>query len=158
MMSRLSQALQRTLRGAVLIATVVMVSSMLVGIFYRYVLNNSLAWSDEVALLSFAWVVFLSGALTVQERGHVRIELFNEALPARLAHVIEVLIWLLVVFVGIYMVYTGIEYLQLTQGQKSSAMRYPVWLRNITLPLSGALIVIYGLGHALTEFKRRVSP
>jgi hypothetical protein len=34
-----------------------------VQVFFRYVLNNSLPWPEEVARLGFVWVVFLGMAL-----------------------------------------------------------------------------------------------
>ena len=56
-------------------SALVMLGSLLVGVFYRYVLDASLAWSDEVATLAFIWTIFLFSSALVRDFGHVRVAL-----------------------------------------------------------------------------------
>jgi TRAP-type C4-dicarboxylate transport system permease small subunit len=139
-MTRLVQALA-------ILVSVVMVGSLLVGIVYRYVLQNSLAWSDEVALLCFTWMVFLTAALAVRDNSHVRVELVNNLLPERINWLLNQLIWVAIAMTGAYMVWMGTEFVSFTFGQTSAAMRYPTWLRDASLPVSGVLIVLYALAN-----------
>ncbi len=48
-----------------------------VQVFFRYVLNNSLPWPEEVARLGFIWVVFLGMALAIHRDAHLRIDLID---------------------------------------------------------------------------------
>lgn len=43
----------------------------LAGVFARYVLNNPLVWSDELIMILFLWVVFLTEAFVITEREQV---------------------------------------------------------------------------------------
>jgi TRAP-type C4-dicarboxylate transport system permease small subunit len=123
----------------------VMLSSLILGVFYRYVLNDALTWTEEVAMLCFSWSIFLTAALMVRENGHVRVELIEAMLPARLRWLLNKLIWVLIALVGAYMAWTGYQFIFLTMGQSSPAIRYPVWIRDISFSVGGVLIAFYAL-------------
>lgn len=145
MPNRLENALTMVVQGLAVLSAVVMVSSLLLGIFFRYVMQDSLTWSEEVAMLCFSWLVFLAAALMVRENGHVRIELVMTLFPPAVYRLLNQVIWIAIALVGLYMAWTGYQFIQLTMGQKSAAIRYPIWLRDSSLPVSGVLIALYAL-------------
>ncbi|MER1967511.1 TRAP transporter small permease [Castellaniella sp. GW247-6E4] len=125
--------------------TCIMVASLLIGVVYRYILQDSASWSDEVALLAFTWLVFLTAALMVREDGHVRIEIIGKVLSPALSFLLTQAIWLVIVFIGLFMVRTGLNFIDFTAGQTSPATRYPIWLRSSAFPVSGIFIAFYAL-------------
>ncbi|HWU41335.1 MAG TPA: TRAP transporter small permease subunit, partial [Candidatus Acidoferrum sp.] len=56
----LSDGVDRVCTAAFVTTTIAFALMMLVGVFFRYALNDSLAWSDEVGLMIFSWAIFLS--------------------------------------------------------------------------------------------------
>lgn len=56
---------------------------MLAQIWFRYVLNSSLLWSEEAALWGLIWVVFLGAAAVSRSWGHVHVPVFVRFLPGR---------------------------------------------------------------------------
>lgn len=131
---------------AVGVATaLVMIVSLLLGVFYRYVLGDALVWSDEVAALAFTWTVFLFASALVRTGGHVRVTLLIDALPKLLAEVIERGILVLLIGLGLVMLWTGWNFAEFTAGQVSPAIRYPIWLKNAAVPVGGALISLHAL-------------
>jgi C4-dicarboxylate transporter, DctQ subunit len=50
--------------------------SFIVQIFSRYVLNNPVSWTVEVCLTAWIWVVFWGGAFLIDDRRHVRFDVF----------------------------------------------------------------------------------
>jgi len=137
--------LTRLVQTLAVLASVVMVASMLIGVFFRYVLQDSLSWTDEIALLSFSWMVFLTAALAVRDNGHVRVQVIDAWLPGAAGRLLWLAIRLAVALVGLYMAWTGLQFVALTAGQTSPAVRYPLWLRDSALPVSGVLIALYAL-------------
>lgn len=127
------------------LTALVMIISLLLGVFYRYVLGDALVWSDEVAALAFTWTVFLFASALVRTGGHVRVTLLVDALPPLLAELVERGIMVLVLGLGLVMLWTGWNFAEFTAGQVSPAVRYPVWLKNAAVPVSGALIGIHAL-------------
>ena len=53
------------------LAFAAMFALFLAGIFARYVLGKPLAWSDELIMVIFLWVVFLTEAFVITEREQV---------------------------------------------------------------------------------------
>lgn len=56
--------------------------------FTRYVLNDSLAWTEEIARYGLMWVVFVGGAVVTRKNTHIAVELLSNLMrpgPARSA-------------------------------------------------------------------------
>lgn len=43
--------------------------------FTRYVLNDSLAWTEEIARYGLMWLAFIGGAVVTRKRSHIAVEL-----------------------------------------------------------------------------------
>ncbi|AXS84924.1 TRAP transporter small permease [Marinobacter sp. Arc7-DN-1] len=127
------------------LTALVMIVSLLLGVFFRYVLGDSLAWSDEIASLAFTWTVFLFASALVREGGHVRVTLLVDALPPTISELVERGIMLLILGFGVLMLWTGWNFAEFTSGQVSPAVRYPVWIRNAAVPTSGLLISFHAV-------------
>lgn len=64
-----------------LILTTVVVT--LTQIFFRYVLNASLSWPEELARWAFVWMVFVGMAIGVHRNSHIAIDLLRRNLSDR---------------------------------------------------------------------------
>ena len=51
--------------------------------FTRYVLNNSLAWTEEIAINCLVVVVFLGSVWCVRRSRHIQVDVLYHYLPAR---------------------------------------------------------------------------
>jgi TRAP-type C4-dicarboxylate transport system permease small subunit len=127
------------------VTALVMIGSLLLGVFYRYVLGDALVWSNEVAALAFTWTVFLFASALVRSGGHVRVTLLVNALPPLLGEFVERGIMALITGFGLVMLWNGWNFAEFTAGQVSPAIRYPVWMKNAAVPVGGALISIHAL-------------
>ena len=83
---RLLQRLRDLLEAALfwMGATLLAIITVIVGlqIFFRYVLNNSLAWSDEASRLVLVWMVCLGAGLASLRGQHLRIAMLEARIPA----------------------------------------------------------------------------
>jgi C4-dicarboxylate transporter DctQ subunit len=57
--------------------------SFLLQIFFRYVLNSPLGWTEEVTVLCWVWVVLWSASFVVSDREEVRFDIVYAAVSAR---------------------------------------------------------------------------
>ena len=48
--------------------------------FTRYVLNDSQAWTEEIARYGLMWVVFIGGAVVTRKNSHIAVELLSNVM------------------------------------------------------------------------------
>jgi TRAP-type transport system small permease protein len=68
----------------IVILMTVMTSIISIQVGLRYVFNSSIDWADELARLSFVWVVFLAVPHGVKKGIHVGLDLLPGLMPQRL--------------------------------------------------------------------------
>ena len=57
--------------------------------FTHYVLNDSLAWTEEIARYALMWVVFIGGAMVTRRNSHIAVKLLSNVMkPGRLRAVL----------------------------------------------------------------------
>jgi len=52
-------------------------------VFFRYVMNASLSWSEELSRFCFVWSIYLGASLAVKKEQHVRVTAQYLLLPKR---------------------------------------------------------------------------
>jgi len=129
------------------------VLSLLLQVFFRYVLNTPLSWSEEVAVFCFIWSMLLAGSLGVRERFHVRLTFILERLPRFLANPLGFALDLLILLFGLYLISGGIFIVELIWDNTTAAIRYPIRYLYISAPVAGALIALHSLAH-LMKFRQ----
>ena len=70
-------------------AAVIVVGSVVWGVLTRYVFPHPAAWSYEVAVIGFAWLVFFGSAGCVRYRFHSDIDVLVAMLPASWQRVVS---------------------------------------------------------------------
>jgi len=148
-MHRFFDGIDRGLRALAVALTLVMLVILTLQIFARYVLGQALSWSEEVALLGFAWIIAISTALVIRHGLHARMSLLPDALPPKGRAFLERLIALLIACLGIALVRSGIDYMMETRGMLSAASEYPLELLHAVAPGFGILITLFALERAI---------
>ena len=116
-------------------------------VFYRYVLNIGLVWTDESARFLCIWVCMLGSAILIFEDEHIKITLFEDTFPAfrRPFQLIQRI--LILVYAG-FMIYLAIDCLGLAAAAASSpAMKAPMILVYIVYPLFAVAAFIHAVWH-----------
>jgi TRAP-type C4-dicarboxylate transport system permease small subunit len=99
--------------------------------FTRYVLNDSLAWTEEVARYLLILVCFL-GAITATRRGaHITLEFLMRMVPPRLAKGLTVLSQTITLGFFASMTWIGIELTQKTRQKMISLPIPKAWIYTI---------------------------
>ncbi len=112
-------------------------------VFNRFVLKTPLAWSEDLAMLLFQWVVFLGAALGVKRMRHFGIELVVRRLPPRLRHGVELLTPVVMAVVALVMIVQGWIILGFNRTRIYSTMDLSYTWAFLPIPVSGVLILLY---------------
>ena len=57
--------------------------------FTRYVLNNSAAWTEEIARYLLIGTVFIGASISVRKNNHIQVDVFYQFMPQRMARVLS---------------------------------------------------------------------
>jgi len=50
-------------------------------VFFRYIMNAPLAWTEELARFGFIWMTFVAGYLGARKAQHISVELIQDMFP-----------------------------------------------------------------------------
>ena len=112
----------------------------------RYVFNSPSTISEELLTYSFTWMALLISAYIFGKRDHMRVNYLADKVKGSARVALEVFIEAMTVAVSaIVFVYGGLTMVDLTMMQKTASLGIPMGTVYAVVPISGALIVIYGL-------------
>ncbi len=122
----------------------VIIISIAAQVFFRYVFNNSLSWSEELAAYLFTWLIFIGAALAIRDKAHISVPFFLNLLPAFLRTALKRIHFVLIFLVFILVTFLGFELVVRTSGMKSPAMQLPLNLVYYSaLPVAGLITLFY---------------
>lgn len=110
--------------------------------FTRYVLNDSLAWTEEVARYLLILVCFLGSITATRRASHITLEFLMRLLPARVSKVLTVLAQAITLSFFGAMTWIGIELTQKTRQKMISLPIPKAWIYTICV-IALALMTVY---------------
>jgi TRAP-type transport system small permease protein len=81
----------------------VMFASVLIQIFFRYVLKSPLTWTEEASRYSFIWIVLLGAAFAVRRREHVVMDVLPKRFSASVQKQISLIFNVIILISLIYL-------------------------------------------------------
>ena len=129
---------------ALLLGTIVIIS--LLAVFFRYVMNDSLYWSDEIVRYLFVWLTMLGAVIVFRDRQHIRVLYFLTLLPDKLRHVLEMMSLVLTILFFLAMTVLGFLWVFETRASLTSTLQWPLnWFFYAALPLTSLTGVLCGI-------------
>jgi len=146
---KLMAVVAAALRWSLIAAVAIMLACIALQVVMRYVFRQALSWSEELAILMFAWAALGGLALGVREGFHVRLTLLLDPLPASARAWAERALDLLTAVLGAYFLWSGWRYVDFTRGGTSAAIAYPIELLHGIAPVAGAFVLLFALERLL---------
>jgi TRAP-type C4-dicarboxylate transport system permease small subunit len=112
-------------------------------VFNRFVLKAPLAWSEDLAMLLFQWVVFLGAAVGVRRLRHFGIDLVVKKLPARMRRPLDLIVPFIVGIVALTMITEGLHLLTFNRARIYATMNLSYLWAYLPIPVSGCLMILY---------------
>jgi len=139
----LRKAFDNLIEGICATLMVVLAVVVFIQVFNRFVLQTPLAWSEDLAMLLYQWVVFVGAALGVKRMRHFGIELVVRQFPEHWRHRIELVSPVVMLIVAVVMVVQGYNVLTLNMNRIYSTMNLSYTWAFLPIPLGGLLIIVY---------------
>ena len=94
--------------------------------FTRYVLNDSAAWTEEVARYLLIATVFIGATVGVTKNNHIQVDFFYRYMPRHVGHAMALLVDVLrIAFFGAAVFYTGMM-MDKMSNLKMTVIDFPV--------------------------------
>ena len=116
-----------------------------VSVFCRYVLNDSVIWSEEIIRFAFIWMFFLSMGEVSRTGSHLALDLIPNLLKGNAKKILCVLIEVANIIFFCILIYYSWKVAQANMAQKSPALLIPYGMIYMAIPTGGALMTIFSL-------------
>jgi TRAP-type C4-dicarboxylate transport system permease small subunit len=93
--------------------------------FTRYALNNSLAWTEEMAANGLVVLVFVGSVMCVRMARHIRVDLLYNFLPPKVGRVLELLVDFIVIGFFAYMTWLMWRYIAIVGNERMVTVNLP---------------------------------
>jgi TRAP-type C4-dicarboxylate transport system permease small subunit len=132
------------------------VGLIFIQVLMRYVFQNSLSWSEELARYLFLWQIWLGASFAVKEQAHLRIGALVDNVPPKAKRAMEFAALLAWFAFSLFLAVKGSELalLLLKRGQVSPAMRMPMAYAYASVPVGSALMAIRLVEEMVRFFRR----
>ena len=124
-----------------LVFFVVLIAACVSQVFFRFVLNHSLSWTEELARYAFIWMHLLGTSLLIAGSGHATVTVILDAMSGGLKKAFRLFIELVILVNGMVMTYAGVMLSWLSRANESTALSIPMYLINISVAVGGLLLV-----------------
>lgn len=140
-LQRVSNTVNKIVSCAGFALFVVLIIACVMQVFFRFVLNNSLTWTEELARYCFVWMHMIGASLLIETRGHATVTVILDLLHGAARKIVDILIELIIFFNGTVMLYAGINLAYSTRNNLSTAMSVPMWIINSSVAVGGILLM-----------------
>jgi TRAP-type C4-dicarboxylate transport system permease small subunit len=132
--------LAETLVGALM---AVMILDIFVQVVFRYGLESSLSWSEELARYLFVWVIFIGASVAVRRGQHIALTAITGALPEPLRSFATALTLVAFIVFLLVLVWTSIPLIANARFTVSSELEVPIAWVYAAAPIGSLLSVLH---------------
>tara|TARA_B100001057_G_scaffold360240_1_gene362548 strand:- start:72 stop:512 length:441 start_codon:yes stop_codon:yes gene_type:complete len=106
-------------------AIIIVVLSAFYGVVSRYILNNPVAWSNEIATISFTWTVFLGAAAAWKHNKHIHLDLVYNYFPNKLKKISDLIKNTVLAVFFLFVLYLSIQFTITAYNKPTAILRIP---------------------------------
>ena len=134
----------------------IMVVNVTLAVIARYVLQNSLSWSEEFGRYMMVWCGFLGCSIAIRDDSHVGVSMVVDLCPPALRKFMIVLNKVVVAVFIIVVFVTSLKHLNTLSIQKSSALEIPMILPYLSVTIGMALMFLENLRRIADVIKKPI--
>ena len=128
------------------LAVILLIFIFILGIaqvFWRWVLNDPIVWSEEMIRLTYVWICYLGWVIAERADSHIRITAISSRLPKTAQKWLQMFCHVLCIIMCALMVIYGIQLIGV--GAKRTAVSFPMNYAVVYLmgPICNFIMVFY---------------
>lgn len=135
-----------------------MVFMILAQVVFRYVLNDSLTWTEELSKFAMVWIACLVSPWAYREHLNVSIEMFHDALPALPKRIAEIIITILIMLIsGIFFV-QSISFVAAGMTITAASVQVKLWFFYLCMPFAFGALFLVGIERIIQQLSSPLTP
>ena len=154
-LSRLSKSINQSVEILVFAMGLTMTLIVVIQVFFRYILNHSLFWSEELARYLLIWLTFLGASSAYFRHVHPGVDIIYSQMPEKLKHISAIIAHLVCIGIFGIMIIFGFQFAWFVRFQISPALSLPKWIIASIIPVSGLILMLHGFVFFVDEFKKK---
>lgn len=112
---------------------------VLLQVFFRYILNESLFWAEELVRGLMVWGVMISSALVAASRGHIRVEVLELMLPPAGRKIVVWICDALSIAFSLILLWAAIQLMDRSWLQQSPLLEVPKYTVYMAIAIGAGL-------------------
>lgn len=137
----------------VIILTGILVVTVLTGVFFRYIIRDSLSWTEELARYLMIWAALLAVSVGIKDKEHVGIQLLIKQFPPLITKIITFVVYIITIIFLAVLTVKGYQVAERAKVQLSLALNISMYWPLMSIPVSGALAIIQQFIQLILIFK-----
>ncbi len=126
---------------AISLAALVVLSNW--AVFQRYVLSRPLHFAEEMSVFLFLWIIMLGAIAAEKDDRHLTISVLVDALPARVAKILDVVLSVVSIGVLLFAAKIGLDLALASQTRVTQILRIPYFWLYLAFPVGCVGICIF---------------
>lgn len=144
-LQKLSDTVNKVVSWVGAVFFVILIVACVTQVFFRFALNHSLSWTEELARYAFIWMHMIGSSLLICDGGHATVTAVLDQLSGSAKKLVEIFIEIVILVNGALMTYAGLYLAYATRTNLSTAMSVPMWCINSSVFVGGALLILQAI-------------
>lgn len=153
-MERINKFLEKTLIKIGVGLFIIFIAVVFLQVIARNYLKLSMFWTQEIALLSFIWSVFLGGAIAVRQRKHYIVEIISPEKFPKVSLFLDIFASLISFIVIYVFLYSGLIFVQMGMTRYSRVLLLPMAYFFMPFPVAGFFMTLFNIENIIEDIRR----
>ena len=122
----------------------IMFATFIIQIFFRYVLNDPLGWTEEVIITTWLWTVLWGAAFIIDESEEIRFDIIYSNITERTRRIFTVITGVILIVFYVISLPASYSYVSFMKVERSAYLHVPInWMYSVYLIFAVACIIRY---------------
>lgn len=146
---KLNDMILKLCKGVAIVLIAVMTVLVLVQVFFRYVLNDSFTWTEELARFMMVWMTFMTAPIAYRMGSNVSLDLVYKLFKGRLHFLLKIILHL-AALTTLYLLFDkSLGLVERGEHSTATSMPIPMSYIYISLPIGLGLTALVNIEFVL---------
>lgn len=137
------------------IALSIMCVLVILNVFIRLFFSKTIPWTEEIAYICYAYVIFVGASSLYKRFGHSAIDLIVRAFPVKLQAVCSIFSTVTLLITNIFCFVLSCGFCESSWTRKTQLLKIPYSLESFALVLAFGLMTIHSVMFLINIFKKK---